>query len=257
MSNPFLGMNPYLEGNLWRDVHQSISIKIRNKLVPLIRPKYVAIVEQYVEKDIENGLNLQIMYPDVAVFRNELKEPSIIYNNSSDDFTPANISISKEEVLEIKIPKIEIRERETNQLVTVIEVLSPVNKRNPGRQNYLNKRLGLFDSKIHLIEIDFLRKGKRTVLIPEGKQSDYIVALSRGNGKKTDIWTIDLQDKLPTIPVPLGEKDDDIPLNLQQAMEEIFEEAGYQDSINYDNFPPLPKFSKEKMDWMKSLLKSA
>lgn len=255
-SNPFPGMNPFLEGNLWRDVHQSISIKIRNKIVPLIRPKYIAIVEQYVEKDHIENLELKVMYPDVAVFKNKVKESSIIYGDNHPPITPANISIVRGENVKIKIPVIEIRERDGNNLVTVIEVLSPVNKRKPGINKYAEKRQNLFNSKVHLIEIDLLRRGTRLITHPEAEKADYLVALSRGNIQKTDIWTIDVQDKLPTIPVPLGKDDDDIPLNLQMAMEEIFEEAGYQDALNYSKLPPVPKFSLEKMNWIKDRLKN-
>lgn len=42
MPSPFPGMDPYLEGYLWPDVHNALSAKIRQLLTPLIRPRYTA-----------------------------------------------------------------------------------------------------------------------------------------------------------------------------------------------------------------------
>lgn len=45
MPSPFPGMNPYLEGYLWADVHNALASKIRQLLVPLLRPRYTARLE--------------------------------------------------------------------------------------------------------------------------------------------------------------------------------------------------------------------
>ena len=42
MPSPFPGMDPYLEGYLWSDVHQSLAAQIKRQLVPFISPRYVA-----------------------------------------------------------------------------------------------------------------------------------------------------------------------------------------------------------------------
>ena len=41
MPSPFPGMDPYLEGYLWPDVHQALAAKIRQQLAPRLRPRYV------------------------------------------------------------------------------------------------------------------------------------------------------------------------------------------------------------------------
>jgi hypothetical protein len=51
---------------------------------------------------------------------------------------------------------------ENEKLVTVIELLSPVNKRaGSNRPEYLKKRNALFESHVHLVEIDLLRSLSR------------------------------------------------------------------------------------------------
>lgn len=65
-------MDPYLEGNLWRDVHHNLASKIQKQVTPLIRPKYVARIEKYVvEDDNPEGDSVMFMYPDSSVLLNE------------------------------------------------------------------------------------------------------------------------------------------------------------------------------------------
>ena len=56
-----------------------------------------------------------------------------------------------------------LRDRASNEVVTVIEVLSPSNKRpgSDGRKEYLEKRNQVLMSTAHLIELDLLRGGER------------------------------------------------------------------------------------------------
>ena len=51
MPSPFPGMDPFLEGYLWPDVHHSLATQIRDQLSPLIRPHYVARIEVQVVRD--------------------------------------------------------------------------------------------------------------------------------------------------------------------------------------------------------------
>ena len=40
MLSLFPGMDPYLEGYLWPDVHQALAYQYRRQLAPLVAPKY-------------------------------------------------------------------------------------------------------------------------------------------------------------------------------------------------------------------------
>ena len=101
---------------------------------------------------------------------------------------------------------VEIRDRRSRELVTVIEVLSPFNKR-PGssRDQYLAKRQELLDSTANLVEIDLLRAGNPMPLEERPENSlAYSVLVSRVDHRpKAGFWPIGLRDRLPIIPVPL------------------------------------------------------
>ena len=74
---------------------------------------------------------------------------------------------------------LEIRDRGNRQLVTVLELLSPSNKRpGPDREQYLAKRQQLLASSVHLVELDLLRGGPRLPMehLPA---CDYCVMVSR------------------------------------------------------------------------------
>ena len=67
----------------------------------------------------------------------------------------------------LRLYGVEIRETATLELVTAIEILSPVNKRNghEAHRGYLRKRREVFRSSAHLLEIDLLRSGARPPLV--------------------------------------------------------------------------------------------
>lgn len=44
MPSPFPGMNPYLEGEMWQEFHEALASAIRPRLVPLLTPKYAALL---------------------------------------------------------------------------------------------------------------------------------------------------------------------------------------------------------------------
>jgi hypothetical protein len=68
------------------------------------------------------------------------------------------------------------------------------------------------------------------------------------------LWTLTLQDILPIIPVPLREPDSNAVLDLQAAMNAIYDEAGYDLSIDYTQSPPPPALSDADREWMQQLL---
>lgn len=63
-----------------------------------------------------------------------------------------------------------------------------------------------------------------------------------------------LQDTLPIIPVPLRTPDPDIPLDLPLALNDIYDEAAYDLSIDYRQPPPPPPLSESDARWIENLL---
>lgn len=258
MVSPFPGMDPFLEGYLWPDVHNSIAFVTKELLSIPISPKYVARTELYTFEDSNPEGDVGIMYPDVEILRRKgiVEEPAFSYKSETNILSPATISIPDVMPIEVRIPFVEIRDRQSNQLITAIEILSPVNKRDPGLLPYRAKRKHLHESGVHLLEIDLLRRGQRPFNHPYMPKTHYIITLMRAGMNKTDVWGFNITDPLPVVPVPLKAPDPDVPLDLGKVMRIIYERSLYHLSIHYNETPPPPAFSEEEQAWMTELLKN-
>jgi len=135
---------------------------------------------------------------------------------------------------------VEIRDRQKRDLVTVLELLSPSNKR-PGadREQYLAKRRQLLSSPVHLVEIDLLRGGPR--LPVDGLPGcDYCALVSRAQDRpRVALWPVLLRDRLPAVPIPLRSPDGPAQLDLQGLLDRLYDSAGYEDYL-YDGLPQPP-----------------
>ena len=191
----FPGMNPYLESKYrWPEIHHQLISEMAAALNTQVVPKYRAAVEARVYIDMS-----LVGIPDVFVAQ-ESKQPSV-QNSSVVVFTkPERVTIPSP--CEIKEGYIEIRETATRKVVTVIELLSPANKRSgEGRRQYLKKRHTILESEAHFIEIDLLKEGESMPLI-ERRQTDYQVLLSRISDRPVaERYSFGLRDNMPKFPL--------------------------------------------------------
>lgn len=243
MPAPFPGMDPFLEGHLWPDVHQSLALEIRNRLVPAIRPRHFARIAVSVVADQDPELEIGILYPGIEVL--ERASPTGDEGRPSGPAArgelTAPLTIPALTGIEHRVPSVEIRDRAGNELVTSIEILSPVDKREPELTSYRRKRRSLQCAGVHLVEIDLIRRGSRPVAsrsIPA--DIAYLVLLTREGHARTEVWPLTLADRLPSIPVPLRSPDPDVPIDLGAVLGTVYGQAGYGDEIDYRAEPPPP-----------------
>ncbi len=216
MPNPFPGMDPYLEGDLWTTVHTDLCAEIARQLAPKLRPKYVALSTRRVvlAPPDENGALAEHRFPDVGVLTSHAPGPS-----------PGAAIANAPLVLPASLPEpiphvsVEIRDVAERRLVTCIEVLSPTNKRGPGREEYAAKRFQILSGAAHLVEIDLLRVGTRFPTAEPLPAVPYFVFISQaGRRHEVQVWPIALDQPLPVFPIPLLPGDPPVPLDLQQAL---------------------------------------
>ncbi|MEM6316100.1 MAG: DUF4058 family protein [Bacteroidota bacterium] len=253
MKSPFPGMNPYLEGDLWPEVHSELASKIKKLLIPQLGGNYTVRTEKYIVTDTEPYHDIGIvypMYPDVGVFEDKVMEPVATYGRQQRP-TPVSFKVKYYKPVEVNIPVVEIKDIKQNRIITAIEILSPVNKRAPGLKPYLQKKERLISNGVHFMEIDLIRRGKRTIKHPQLEEILYLVALTRAYSYETEIWTMRLTDALPVVPVPLLPSDEDVLVDLQIALSEVYEESAFYRSIDYQVAPPPPSMLVE--DYLKYL----
>ncbi len=155
----------------------------------------------------------------------------------------------------MRLATVEVRDTAQNQLVTSIEILSPVNKREPGLSKYREKLRQRRTAQVHLVEIDLLRRGTRIHIHKQIPESSYQIALTRASARQTNIWTAGLADELPVIPIPLRTPDADIALDLGEVFTVVYDRAAYDLSINYGEDPPPPSLQKAEQVLVQNILR--
>jgi len=261
MPSPFPGMDPYLEGYLWPDLHRALAAELRRRLVPLIRPRYVARLETYVVEDESPELEIGVMYPDIEVLTSRQESGERASEKPASSQVPslhpiqAPLTIPLLHSVEVKLVHVQVRDTVGNELVTSIEILSPINKREPGLSRRRGRQAALHRQRVHLLEVDLLRRGTRVLAShPRLPDTHYLVTLTRADSSRIGIWPIRLSDSLPVVPVPLRLPDPDVPLDLSSALRTVYDEAAYDLSVNYGAPPPPPPLSPEEETWMRDVL---
>ena len=69
----------------------------------------------------------------------QMSSPSGAEDANVEVLTPTTVVIPATTPIRVRIPEIEIRDIQNNQLITAIEILSPVNKRKPGTESLSGK----------------------------------------------------------------------------------------------------------------------
>jgi len=261
MPSPFPGMDPYLEGEMWQEFHERLAHQISAQLLAVLPPHYVALLaKRYVLNNQSVGLlslpeEQRVIYPDVHVVHPSprIAETAVAYETQA-LASPATQLISPMSE-EVPVMSVEVRDIANRRLVTVIEILSPVNKMGEGAVDYAKKRQDVLKTATHLLEIDLLRRGLRIGLAGELPPADYYVYLSRFTHRPyTDVWPVALRDPLPVVPVPLLPPDADVPLNLQRAVNACYDLVHYERLLDYAAAPPPPPLSEADAVWMRTVV---
>ncbi|MFK7937061.1 MAG: DUF4058 family protein [Saprospiraceae bacterium] len=252
MNSPFPGMNPFLEYDNWRDFHNTLAIQIKFALIKSVGKKYIINTEPYTVTDTKPEIEVGISYPDVAAFKynsNVVKDPVAIYHGR-DDITPPTLSIQEILPIKMEIPVVHIRDKKDRELIASIEILSPVNKKGENHLKYLNKRKRMHAAGVSQIEIDLLRRGKRTIEHQDIPKSHYVASVWGGYKDRTDVWAFNFQDQLPTLPIPLLKEDKTV-LNLQEVYEQVYELSNYEMAMDYEDKLALKSLNNEDVDWVR------
>ncbi len=243
--SPFPGMDPYLEDPRgWRGVHASFLTYLCDAIAERLPGRYYARPEDRVYLDAEGPAALM---PDARVAERggPLARGSTVADSAEGAVL---VSVEPEEVHEHFI---EVRDASTgDRVVTVIELLSPTNKRadSDGGRSYKRKQAEILASDANLVEIDLLRGGDHVVAVPRASARarcgayDYLVVARRASRPEIrELYANRLQGRLPRIAVPLREGDADIVTELQPVVDRVYAMGSYGSTIDYAKAadPPL------------------
>lgn len=251
MLSPFPGMDPYLEApELWAELHDRLIVAIADDLSPKLRPNYRVAIDQriYLTSDDRKLVGI----PDVTI-TGRSENPSNVSVLEAPSTKPVSISLTLPE--EVRETYLEVRDVVNSQVVTVIEILSPKNKRNgEGRIAYERKRNKVLASATHFIEIDLLQKGTHFPLGPFSILTQYYVLVARGDRRPDgDLYAFPLRSPLPSFPLPLNGANVEPVIDLQTIFEGVYDRAAFDMVINYQE-PPLIKLNTADEEWVEKIL---
>ncbi len=161
---------------------------------------------------------------------------------------------------EIEETFLQFRRCRAAKLVTVIEVLSPTNKKTKdARAQYLDKRYELLMSKVNFVEIDLLRGGEpmpldESTAVERLPNLDLSSRTMRPDCRSSRAFRY--RTPIPTIPIPLLPDDAEPNLELNDILHALYERARYDLSIDYQQ-PPEPRLRKEDKSWAATILARA
>jgi hypothetical protein len=245
-------MDPYLEApSIWPGVHSRLIAAMSEHLTAKLAPRYFVDVERRVYLLGEDDEAYGQIVPDLTVLRRRgpraapesgaLQAPTILFTALSE--------------VEVREPHLVVYALPSRAVVTIVELLSPTNKTtgSRGRQEYLAKRREVLASRTHLVEIDLLRGGARIPSSP-AFTSDYYVHVSRVSMRpQGEIYGFSLREPIPSVPIPLSEKDPDTILELGQVVTQTYERARYDLLLDYKS-PPDPPLRAEDTDWAQGVV---
>jgi hypothetical protein len=243
MNSPFPGMNPYLENpRFFHDFHQRLVIHLSDEIAAHLTDGYFARLDR----------PTFLGQPDVVVLEADEARRMSAHGAALLE-PPLELELIPPALEEERNAFIEIRSQDDEELITVIEVLSPANKR-PGtdRDQYEYKRQHLLGSKVNLVEIDLLRRGRR--LAVRGLPAcDYCIYVSQAERRPlVAVWPFQITDPFPPLFVPLRSGDAPLKIDLGTLFQHVFKRASY--ARNIYKKPLDPPLNEELTAWANQLV---
>jgi hypothetical protein len=161
-----------------------------------------------------------------------------------------------------EINSVEIRDASKHELVPVIVIVSPSNKRGSRDCTwFLDKQGEILSTNVSLVQIHLLRHGRRLLagnpaLNRAAADHSYLIALNSSRQRLSwHLYPVGLRERLPIVPIPVDTLE--VPLDLQFVVNKAYDEGPYwRGAVNYDR-APSPPLSDADAAWAAELIAAA
>ena len=257
--NPFPGMNPYLESpGIWSAFHNRLIAALADELGPQLPDNYRIALERRVEVEEPFGVpsELDLVIPDALVTRAVPIVPT-----AGGETTAAVAALPDEAVaVRVRMPReisvfwLRVETVPERELVTVVEALSPTNKRpGEGRRRYIRKREAIVAGLVNLVEIDLLRRWEPMPLETPPPASDYRILVCRSaESPGALLYPFMAPQRIPKFTLPLRSEDESHApeVDLGAIVDRLHDTARYNQEARYDQPPPEPAFEAKTREWV-------
>ena len=257
--NPFPGIDPWMQRH-WPKFHARLVADAEGRLQPQLPDDLRADGEArtFITRD---GLRLRRTGPDDAI----IEQPPTGAGRAGAGVAVLDPATAAKPVI-VSIPPVEERQRylqivdiNDERVVTVIEFLSPTNKRRgTPRRAYLRKQRECLAAGVNVVEIDLTRGGRRPMIGPPPDADRVTLAANvwRADAPdQTEFYPLALRDPLPNLRVPLRPADADVLLELQPMIDGAFVKGA---AHKLDHARPLdPPLSADDAAWARERIDAA
>jgi hypothetical protein len=258
MLSPFPGMDPHLENpRRWPGVHTYL----------------IACFNAAIARQLPSGFRSRVeerLY--IAEAGRSITADALVFATAPNRRSGSSVAVAEPSVASpsrtVRLETQAVRERfveifladRAEQVVTVVEILSPANKRpGAGREEYQRKQAALLSSAASLLEIDLLRAGE-PVFLPERQTIeelfgafDYAACLHRAHaGDEFQLWAWGVRERLPALTVPLTPEQPDLVVDLQAVLTDACALGALLQPEDYES-PPIPPLSQADALWASAL----
>jgi hypothetical protein len=247
MPSPFPGMDPFIEGQEWPDFHYRFNTSLSDLLCPAVGSQYAVRIEH---REYQEG-----RWDDCREYPvNRLKPVTLaapVALETGGVLTKCLLPMP----VDWREAYLVIRDPLTGETVTIVETLSPANKRtsSDGREQYLRLRCDILQTHCNLVELDLLRGGMRPPVYDRAS-GDYFAIVSRSYRRPlADLYHWPLLHRLPIIPIPLKKGEPEAQLDLQQVFNRVYELARYHRTLDY-TAPLSTPLDERTSQWLRERL---
>jgi hypothetical protein len=246
-------MDPFLEDPAyWSDFHARFINFWCEAVADALPAHYEAGLGERVYLIEHDPEERKLAFPDVAITQTGSAGPVSATAGGVATLEPVTIPLT---ILEgPRETYVEILHRPDRSLVAVLELLSPANKEQPGRTEYLAKRNALLYQQVHLVELDLLRGGRRPPLAKPLPPGDCYYLVSRADQRPDcQVYAWGLRQPLPVLPVPLRAPDPDLMIPLGSVFTTAYDRGRFQRRIDYRGQRP-GHLRPDEIPWAQGVL---
>jgi hypothetical protein len=254
MAATFPGIDPYVEAQYyWPDFHLTFLAHFRRAIGDQLPDSYMVRIEERIYLIDHSTDDKSLIRPDSTIEKS-FGRPEPRGAAVALEVEPTILAVRLLE--EVRERHIEILRRPDRTLVTVIELLSPENKSEPGFGQYAARRDALLHSPVHLVEFDFLIGGHRLPVEGRLPPGDAYALVSRGDRRpECEVYTWSIRRPLTSIRLPLMAPDPDLRLDVPAIYATVFAEGRYAKSIDYSAPLSIP-LAPEDRAWAEGLARA-
>jgi hypothetical protein len=243
-------MDPYIEDRgSWQGFHARFLTYWCDMIADVLPDAYYVDIEEGVLLGGGSEAEPRRVQPDLLVSREERPSGKFLQAPAVAMSEPVEIGWPLPDVDEPDHRYLQILKFPERSVVTVLELLSPTNKRDPGRAVYCAKRNAYRQQGVHLFELDLLLGGQRLPMRKPLPPGDYYTLISRGDQPASKVYAWTVRDPLPTLPIPLRAPDPDIWFDLGALFATTYERGRYERRLSYGEPLELP-LREEDRSWV-------